>query len=463
MRRPGLIFLLCSLYGCGFAPNDSLTGRRIGEGISPWLDLGAVELCLGNDRIGPEGSAVGGFCVGVNMPPERICSTNGDCASREECVCGRCTVKYCSANSECGPLHACSFSDHRCLPSCRAAEDCTGANEICSAGLCKGRCGTDADCQFGEVCGGQSRCVVAACDQDGDCHSSEICKVQRVPRATDEPSVMALPAERSGESPLFVMYLEMADATGQGQIWRSRSRDGISYRFDPATPVLTATAHAPSIVQLAGGYRLYVETAAGIEMAESRDGKNFGALSMAIPGDYHAPAAVATASGVLVYVEVGERRGVALWSGAGTPQPVFGPDQATDPELWRSVEKVGSPFALLETSALGEPTVHLWFDAFGRESGTSIQFGMPVELPANDSIGFASARATRPGELATYPWNPVFDRTVAFLQHRGERAPAVVRVPGQETFFLYYSGSSTDGTEHDGIGVAIDPPRIDAH
>jgi hypothetical protein len=455
-----LLVLVCA--GCGLAPQDSLTGRRAADGIAPWQDLGAIELCLGNERVGPEGSATGGLCVDRNTPPERTCNTDADCATRELCSCGRCTVKFCSSNAECGRGRACAFSERRCLPTCRVDTDCPEENELCSGGMCRALCGSVADCQTGEICGRNNRCVVATCAGGADCQAGEICRVQRVPRATGQPSALALPPPNPALAPSFVLYLEMADLSGLvTQVWRATSPDGIHFRFDPAQPVLAGPARAPSAVVVGERVRLYHEVAAGVAVAESQDGVAFGPASLVIPGDYRAPgAAVTPAGGVLVYVQIADRRGIALWSGAGAPQPVFSAAHATDPVLWREVERVGSPAALVEAGVLEEPTVHLWFDAYGKESGPSVQFGEVVEMPPNDSIGFASTRLAAPLELRSYPFNPVFDRIVAFLAHRAELAPSVVRVPGERRYLLYYSGASGDGQEQDGIGVAVNPPLM---
>jgi hypothetical protein len=49
---------------------------------------------------------------------------------------------------------------------------------------------------------------------------------------------------------------------------------------------------------------------------------------------------------------------------------------------------------------------------------------------------------------------------VAFLDHRAEVAPAVVRDPDGEVYFLYYGASSADGMTQEGIGVARNPPQV---
>jgi hypothetical protein len=163
-----------------------------------------------------------------------------------------------------------------------------------------------------------------------------------------------------------------------------------------------------------------------------------------------------------VYVERGARGGLALWRGTGEPEDVFGTAEATLPELWRDVSLVGSPYVLVDDgSDLGLPAVRVWFDAFGAESGDSVQFGEVVPLPPNDSIGYCSGPLADPTRLVSYPYNPVFDRVVAFLDHRAEIAPAVVRDPDGEVWFLYYGAASADGMTQEGIGVAVNPPRVE--
>src|SRR5262249_30442782 len=167
----------------------------------------------------------------------------------------------------------------------------------------------------------------------------------------------------------------------------------------PPAPVVAA-GRAPSLVRVGAGYRLYFETPDGIAAADSGDSRSFGAPSTVIPGDFHAPGAVVLPSGAIyVYVAEGDRGGLALWEGGGAPRPVLTPADVTDPVMWRNVDRVGSPFALVETSPPGEPAFHVWFDAFGQESADSIQFGTPTPIPPNDSVGFASTLVAQPDRL----------------------------------------------------------------
>lgn len=448
--------LVVALAACGFAPEDDLTGRRIGDGVATWQDLGPAELCLGVNRIGPAGSRVGGLCEPISSPAPVACLADDDCASRERCVCGRCTVQFCTSNGECGPDRVCTFAENRCDTPCATGADCA-AGEGCVSGVCRRGCEVTDDCQTGEVCatqGNARRCIVADCADDDDCLASESCAVQREPRAAFEPTVLA-------EGVGFSMWLEMDDRTaGDRAIFRLTSRDGVRWRFDPAEAVLEngGDAHAPSVIRTDAGYRLFFRTAAGIAVADSPDGVAFDAPTSFLSGDWHAPAAAVVGGEVLVWVASAARGGLFLSRDGAPPSSVLAPGAVVDEEHWRDVTQVGSPFVLVEASPLGEPTVRLWFDAFGEESGVSMQFGEPVQLPPNDSLGFASAPAADPAAVTVWAYNPIFDRVVAFLEHRAERAPAVVRVPGEETYFLYYEGWSADGAESDGLGVAVNPP-----
>jgi hypothetical protein len=459
------IILLAFATSCGFAPQPSFTGGAPGSGIAAWQDQGALQLCLADERVGTPAAGAGGLCTDINAPDEPLCADDAACGSRELCICGRCTVSYCDSNAECPPGHACNFTEKRCAPTCLSDSDCHGHAEFCSGGFCKGRCGMDDDCQTGEFCSSMGRCTVRACANDSSCQGTDFCRQQRTPRATAQPAALAGPAAHgaSASRGRFVLWFEMSNEAGtQRAIYRATSDDGLHYQVDPADPVLTdgGDAHAPSVVATSAGLELYYETAAGIRHATSADGVSFAAPTTIIAGDWHAPAAAVTPDGqTLVYVERGARQAIGLWQGSGTPADVFTPGDATLPELWRDVNAVGSPFALVDASG-PEPTVRLWFDAFGAESGDSMQFGMVVPLPPNDSIGYAAAPLSDPTAFVAWPYNPVFDRVQAFLDHEAELAPAVVEDPDQPVWFLYYGGTTRDGMTDQGIGVARNPPLV---
>jgi hypothetical protein len=73
-----------------------------------------------------------------------------------------------------------------------------------------------------------------------------------------------------------------------------------------------------------------------------------------------------------------------------------------------------------------------------------------------------------PGELTPWPFNPVFDRVEAFVDHRSELAPAVVQLTDRSGvpragFLLYYvdavPADVTGPTELGRLGVAVNGDR----
>jgi hypothetical protein len=465
MRRAAWAMVLLTV-SCGLMPQDDLTGRRIGDGVAPWEDLGPVTLCLGTHRIGPPASAIGGFCQAIDTPPETACETDSGCASRERCVCGRCTVQYCTGQSECGPDLVCI--DHRCNIPC-AGDGACGRGETCVNGGCRGGCRSGSDCQAGEVCSTlQGRCITDECADDTGCPGTDFCAVQREPRDVAEPTVLATSSSPGGD---FTMWLEMSDQNPLDRaIWRAESKDGLTYRFNPATPVLenAGDAHAPSAIEDQRGCLLYYERADGIWETPCPASAGSEAGRLVLTGDYHAPSGVAGDD--RIFVTVGARAAIAAYrvpptgGPAGTPQIAYQPADATDPVYWRNVQQVGSPFVLRDGDLL-----MVWFDAFGTETRDVVKFGVPTPVPANDSIGFASGDANDPLILTTWPYNPIFDRPILFENHQAERAPAVVRIPGGEAreggakaeqWLLYYEGLSADGATRHGIGVARNPPAL---
>src|SRR5687768_6417036 len=168
MRWILLAFLLGS---CGFLPEDDFTGKRAGDGIAPWEDLGPVQVCLGNQFLGPPDTTPGGLCHPTTQG-QTACNDERDCRSREACVCGTCTVAYCATASDCAPPFSCTFSENRCDLVCASGDDCPDGAE-CRNGVCRGRCLDVTDCQSGEVCNSQNVCVSADCADDDACLASE--------------------------------------------------------------------------------------------------------------------------------------------------------------------------------------------------------------------------------------------------------------------------------------------------
>lgn len=475
------LLLITCLAGCGFGPQDDFTGQRAGDGIAPWADQGPVQICFGNEFIGPSDTDPGGLCASRNLA-ESPCAGDDDCRSRETCVCGRCTVQYCTATSDCGGGRVCSFAEKRCDRICASNDDCP-IEDVCFNGTCRGQCEVDGDCQTGEVCNSVNRCITVACSDDPDCLDTERCFVQRVPRLAREPSVLA---RASASEPRFTMWLELADANllDRRAIWRATSGDGRRFQIDPASPVLEdgLVAAAPSVIRTPSGYGLYYEQDDGlaIRYASSADGIAFGEPSTVLTGGaaaaaVHAPSAVALPQGgVAVYFEVGDggsidlatgpvggslsREGTVLSQSDVRDPPV---DQRPGAQFWVDIEALRSPQALLTTGPDGRPSLRVWFAGWGRESGDSYQFGEIIPIPPTYSIGYAAALdPSAPGELIPWSFNPVLDRVQVFLEHRSELTPAVVQVTDADGaprggYLMYYLDAITDAAR-----AAVQPGRI---
>ena len=468
MRSAIIAALIALAAGCGFAPSDDFTGRRAGDGIAPWQDLGPVYLCIGNEFIGPPDSEAGGLCSSQSVV-EAQCVADDDCRSRETCVCGRCTIQYCTALSDCRGARTCSFSEARCDTPCGADDECADGEE-CFNSTCRGRCFTNDDCQTGEVCNSQNRCATARCSDDGDCLADEICRVQRVPRVATEPTLLA--RKTSGE-PRFAMWLEMSEELQQDRraIWRATSLDGQNFTIDPARPVIEdgLAAHAPSVVRTATGLALYYEQGDGAELrvVESTNGIDWGSPTTVLsggtgPNAVRAPSAVVVPDqSVLVYYQLGDGDGIALATGQlGAALVTLGPvltaadvvdppTAAPDSQFWIEISAVRSPFVALTTGAAGAPSLRMWFSAFGRESGDSLQFGEVIPIDPNYSIGYAATTLEAPDRLEMWPFNPVIDNVAAFLDHRTELSPAIVQVTSdsgvpRDGYLLYYLDAVTD-------------------
>ena len=457
VHRVLVIALFCA--GCGFFPEDDFTGKRAGDGIAPWADLGPAQVCVGNQYLGPPDSAAGGLCYDTNRI-EATCVNDGDCATREACVCGRCTVAYCSTASDCGGDRTCTFAEHRCDLECFGEDDCAGPEE-CFNGKCRGRCITADDCQIGEVCSSTNYCVTADCEDDTGCRSDERCRVQRTPRQALEPDV-------TRDDDLIVMWLEVSDEVQRTEtaIYRAESFDGVHFQMNPAEPVVEegTTASSPSVVRTTTGFAMYydVDDGAAIRVVTSLDGRAWTAPVTAVPGGAGGaaarnPSAVAMPDGtVAVYYERGSGLGIGLATGApgdaltvrGTvlaPEDITVPPGAPDAPFWDDVQRVGSPEAEITEGEDG-PALRLYFSAYGQESADSVQFGEVTAIPPNFSIGYASASVGDPETLLVWPYGPVVDRVSAFLSHHDELSPGVVQLADHDAYLMYYVEADPDDT-----------------
>ncbi len=391
-RRLGLFL---ALAGCGLGPSgDRAPGPS--EGNAPWRDLGAPRVCFGEQALAPPTSAPGGLCVRATLTAP-ACATDGDCDSRQQCFCGRCTVAYCEVASDCEAPWFCNFGEHRCDRSCDGG---CAAGEQCIGGTCRTFCLESTDCQFGEVCDG-NLCIADDCSQDSDCLAGERCELQRVPSETLEPSPVI-------DGNTTVLYLDLADprTPDDRAVWRATSTDGVHFTVDPLQPVLDG--RAPSALIDNGSTYVYVEDPAGqgLLVATSEDGIAFTPPTVVVVDNQaRAPTAVHAGGRALVYYQSGDSIALATGPVGGALAPagiVLDPagvevgDGTPGTAFWTPITRLASPHALL-AGPDGARTVHLWFAGFGTESAPGTEFGMPAEIPAEllDRLRGGGSRPSR--------------------------------------------------------------------
>ena len=302
------------IVGCGLAP-DPDTAPGPSEGNAPWRDLGAVRVCRGEQVFAPPASPPGGLCVRATFVAQ-ACTSNAECGSRQDCVCGRCTVPFCAVTSDCEAPRFCNFSQHRCDLGCGAG--CAG--DQCIAGVCRARCLESTDCQFGEVCDGNT-CIGDDCSTDGDCLAGERCDLQRTPQQVLEPA----PVVVDGST---VLYLDLAEPAfpDRRAIWRAVSTDGVHFTIAPQKPVLDGRAPS-AVLDPSGQTFVYFEDPAGqgLLAATSNDGIGFGdARSILFDTEARSPAAVHLDGRAIVYFAAGGS--IAMAAGAvGEPLVAVSP------------------------------------------------------------------------------------------------------------------------------------------
>jgi hypothetical protein len=443
------------LAGCGFTGEPPYDGRRIAD-VAPWEDVGPLTICDGPTRLGTLDADAVGLCAGAT--PAAACGADGDCRSRERCVCGRCTVAVCDSADECGPALTCSFAERRCDRACDADGDCA-PGESCVPGMhvCRGGCSTTGDCQTGETCQSSTGlCVAVACADDSTCLGGRSCLVQRTPSGLAEPS----PLVESGQ---VILYFERTDPGGAPAVYRATSTDGFQFTIDP--PGALVAGRAPSVLHdpASGGYTMvYVVDNAGapaLTHAASPDGAAFTPSGTIDLAGGEEPSVVSLPDGTWVYftiAESGVERAQLLAGGAlGQPAQVLAPAALSDPVLWRGVDRIASPFAQSLTGPDGEPFVRLWFAARGVDSADSLEFGESVPTPPDYSIGEAASTDGR--SFVPYPFNPVFTRVLDFLTHPSELDPAVIALG--DTWLLYYRRAAADGSQSENLAAARSPQQ----
>jgi hypothetical protein len=455
--------------GCGFAGEPPFAGRRVPD-VAPWQDVGPLVICDGTTRLGPPLEPAAGLCGAADGA---ACAADGDCRSRERCVCGRCTVAVCDSNDECagaagdarcsGPgCFVCTFAERRCDRACDADADCA-PGESCAPGkhVCRGGCATNDDCQTGETCQSSTgACIATACADASTCLGGRACLLQRAPAALAEPSPVF---DVSGH--LF-LFFERSDpnmgGTGAARVFRARATGdaaGLAFTLDPRTPLFDG--RAASATRTLDAWFVAYEGATGIEIRAAGDGVTFGAPAFVAPAPPGAQPSLALLpdDSLFVYFVDGTGNlarvggGKSGAGGFGTPEVVLVPAAVAEPTLWAGVDRLASPFAQVWLENDGAPTIRLWFAARGVETAPSQQFGQLVPVPPNWSIGEA---ASLDGvHFQPYGFNPVFDRTVDFTRHPSELDPAVIDL-GSE-WHLFYRRAAPDGSASENLALARTP------
>lgn len=489
MRAPSIAALVAlALGGCGLLGEDPFPGVPLAD-VAPFEDLGPIVFTVGTLRLGPAGSKPAGLCVADDALP--ACTADADCGTRERCSAGRCQIGLCDRRDECSPLQSCNFVEHRCDRGCARDADCA-AGETCPPGLgvCRGHCAADADCQHGELCE-SGLCLVALsmlaqpCAADADCpFDRPRCLLQRVPSDLREPAPVTASAGAIdlGSIPVFFERRE----PGRTVIVRADcllTRPGIDRArcdLDPSPaiepgPTDGDRAGAPSILVEPGRLTMIFADGAGrLRRAVSADGRRF----TVEPPPVLVPRAGWEASGLdspslirapdggyLLYYGLTDRSAIGLAESAdgitftSRPDPVVRPADLASP-IFRDLDRVGGPFAELVREPGASPAVRLFIAARGRETGEGMKFGTPIIEPPNWSIAELASLDGR--AFVPFPWNPIFDRAVQFLDHRSELEPALLTVaravgePGDRA--LLYRGASADESAAEPIGLAISPP-----
>ena len=379
------------------------------------------------------------------------CSVDGDCRSREKCLCGRCAVAVCDSADECGPPTARSSAPSPTAaaiapaPSTATARAASTASPAATSVAAAAR--PSADCQRGESCQSSTGlCITTACAGDADC-GGRTCLVERTGALLAEPSPLVT-------ADGVELWLERTDDDGVARIWHGRSSDGLAFVLDAAAALDGA---APSVARLAdGSLALVFANGASLFAARSPDGAAWSTPTPALP-NARQPSLVVQPDGTPTLYAVDPDGNITRFTGSAelvfsTPLVALTPSSAATP-LWPDIDTLASPFVEQYVDADGSLRLRLWFAAHGTESGPSSQFGVPTPTPPDYSIGVAVSADTTTFQPDAY--DPVFDRTTDFINHPSELDPAVVSLG--DHWLLYYRRAKPDGSAGETLAVAISP------
>ncbi len=438
----GLV-VLTGLQACGFA-GDAQFEAREPDGVTRFSDDRPVEICQQGARVGVPTQSPLGWCdyAAATAP---TCNSDGDCRSRERCVCGACVVGPCDSNEECGPGQLCDFNDRRCDRACTNDGDC-GAGELCLPGrnVCRGRCQQNADCQSGEHCNaGRGRCEVESCTDQAQC----ACGLVREPAELGAPSVVAL-----GEGPLQLWFEERRPT---GPVLRYAVGDGVQFVLADGT---VTDGASPSVVALSdGSLDLVWQTAGGLRAGRVVDGVLISSAPLAAP--LVEPTHLLDGNGRrLLFGRRADGAIVAATDDALLDGAAIVPADLVSPPYVLAASAVGAPF--VERDARAASVVRLWLTVRAVESGPTLQFGQSVDTPENDSIALLVCDASlgsdcRAGPFVPFPYNPVLARTESITKHPFERAPSTIVHRGVR--LLYYESAGLDGLTPGNLRVARSP------
>ncbi len=435
MRAISLLSLL--LCACGFLRESPFSGRRSAQ-VAPFEDLGPLEICDGPVALSSSTIAPTGWCV---VDPVKKCDRDSDCQSREHCQCSECRIAPCTSNAACRKNEKCSFDDGRCDRVCQIDADCS-QTEYCVPvqNICRAHCKSASDCQYGEQCRVASgECVAIVCSDDSVCAVGASCTLLLEPASLAHPAPLV-------EHEQVTLWLER-----DGAVWRAQSRDGEKFSLEPRHALLSGGAPA---IAFGDRYTLLFANAGDLYRADSADGIAFDAPRLAI-ADASLPSLLLQGDGLIAYLLQGGEvvRYVDSGGGWSRAQSVLTPSTVTDPTYWRSVDALGAIFVEHAQDGAGADLTRLWFSAHGQESESSMQFGAPVPTPPDFSVGLATS--TDGNTFSLYPYNPIFDRTLEFLDHPSELDPAVIEFQGRR--LLYYRRAAPDGSGNENLAVAQSP------